>query len=375
MKGAHAMTYDRPPYKEPGVPTQKILKYSRLELEFPKFDTPVTPKENYMLAAARKTPYWMPNSLTDDQSFMAQDLVTGDVRGMQCSFDVSRITKENYTFTDWFNTNWTFVASAGGPMLTPGFVLCDDIANWERDVVFPDLKEWDFKTAADKFMKTYDPSMLMHVNIGQGLTERLISLVGGYTEGLTALVVEPDAVRDFLNRFAEFTIGYIDLIASLYPLDMITYHDDWGTEKDTFFSEKMMEEIVFEPTKRILDHIKSKNILFEFHCCGNVRRFIPYMIDLKMDFLQLQRRANDLPALKKQYGDRIGFNVFVEGNVPGAPYTKDGTARMLRDTVDLYGKGGGASVNLFEFNPERAWNSVTELYAYSRKYYDRERGV
>ena len=78
------MKYDRPAYKAPGFPTEKKRMFGNLELELPKFDTPVTPRENFKLAAARKTPYWMPISLTDDQMLMAQSLVTGNVRGMQC---------------------------------------------------------------------------------------------------------------------------------------------------------------------------------------------------------------------------------------------------------------------------------------------------
>ncbi len=369
------MKYERPSYGAPGVETmrRKSLRPGP-ELTFPKFDYPVTPKENFLLAATHKTPYWIPISLTDDQMLMAQDLVTGNVRGMQSSADISRIVTESYAFNDWFNTNWTWVVSAGGPMLTPGTCLCKDITKWERDVIFPDLCEWDFTTAAETFMKNmYDPTKLMHINIGQGATERLISIVGGYTEGMLALAVEPEAVRDFLNRFADFTIQYFDLVCSLYPVDMVTYHDDWGTERDTFFSEKMMEEIIFEPTKRILDHIKSKNVLFEFHCCGNVKRFIPYMIELNMDFLQLQRRANDLPALKKKYGDKIGFNVFIEDFMFGHPYAKEDLDEKLRKTVDLYGRGGGAYINIFEFDPEKAWNMVAEIYAYSREFYDNER--
>ncbi len=369
------MKYDRPVYKAPGVPTE--LKNSLRpgpKLELPKFDYPVTPKENFLLAAARKTPYWMPISLTDDQMLMAQDLVTGNVRGMQSSADVSKIVTEDYTFNDWFNTNWTWVVSAGGPMLTPGTCLCSDITKWERDVIFPDLKEWDFTTVADMFMKTvYDPTRLMHINIGQGLTERLVSVLGGYTEGLTALAVEPEAVRDFLNRFADFTIEYFDLICSLYPVDMVTYHDDWGTEKDTFFGEKMMEEIVLEPTRRIVNHIKSKNVLFEFHCCGNIKRFIKYMIELNMDFLQLQRRANDIPEIKRKYGDRIGFNVFIEDFAFGESYSRQELDDKLSKTVDLYGHGGGAYVNIFEFDQVKAWNMVSELFAYSREFYDCER--
>jgi hypothetical protein len=35
-------------------------------------------------------------------------------------------------------------------------------------------------------------------------------------------------------------------------------HDDWGHERDTFFSEKMMEELVYEPTKRIVQHVNPR---------------------------------------------------------------------------------------------------------------------
>ena len=199
------MKYEKPPYKDPGIQTFKKRFFGSLEVELPKFDYPVSPKENFRLAAARKTPYWMPSSLADDQMLMAQDLVTGNVRGMQCSADISRQTKENYVFYDWFNTSWTWVAQVGGPMLTPGFVLCDDVTRWERDIVFPDLGEWDFTTAANEFMKTrYDPSRFLHINIGQGATERLVSVLGGYTGAMLALASEPEAVRDFLERFADF---------------------------------------------------------------------------------------------------------------------------------------------------------------------------
>lgn len=367
------MKYDRPIYGDPNAQKYKKRLRGSLELDLPAFSYPVSPKENFKLAAQRKTPFWMPSSLTDNQTLMAQDLVTGNVRGMQSSADISRPVKENYTFFDWFNTNWTWVASVGGPMLTPGFVLCDDITQWERDIIFPDLREWDFTMAANEFMKTrYDPSRILHINIGQGATERLVSVLGGYTDAMLALASEPKAVRDFLERFADFTISYVDLISSLYPVDLITYHDDWGTERDTFFGEKMMEEIVYAPTMRIVNHIRSKGILFEFHCCGNITRFIPYMIDLGMDFLQLQRRAVDIPAMKLKYGDKIGFNVFVEAAVTGQTYTMEEMTDKLRNTVDLYGKNGGAYVNVFELNPEKAWNIVNELYCYSREYYDRE---
>jgi hypothetical protein len=155
---------------------------------------------------------------------------------------------------------------------------------------------------------------------------------------------------------------------------MVTLHDDWGTERDTFFSEKMLMELVYEPTKKLIDHVKSKGVAFELHTCGNVTRFIPYTIDLGVDILQLQRRAVDLPALKEKYGDKIGFCAPLEGMTPGVDYSSDEVVSMVRKTVDLYAPGGGCYTSAFFREPEKTWLGISELYAYSREFYDKEQG-
>jgi uroporphyrinogen-III decarboxylase len=154
----------------------------------------------------------------------------------------------------------------------------------------------------------------------------------------------------------------------------MTIHDDWGTEKDTFFSPKMMEELVFPPTKRVIDRIREKGAHYMQHSCGNVTRFIPYMIDMGAELLQIQRRAVDIPAMKVRYGDKIGFNTGLEGVVPGVVLPREELLRKVREAVDMYGRGGGFTANLFERDPEALWDATCELYAYSREFYDREQG-
>jgi uroporphyrinogen-III decarboxylase len=189
-----------------------------------------------------------------------------------------------------------------------------------------------------------------------------------------ALSLEPEAVRDFFERLADHMIELVDLLCSLYPVHLMTIHDDWGTEKDTFFGPKMMEELVFYPTKRIIDHIRSKGVHFMLHSCGNITRFVPYMIDMGAELLQIQRRAVDIPAMKLKYGDKIGFNTVIEGIGPGISLPRDELLVKVRETVDLYAKGGGYTMNFYERNPELLWDATSELYAYSREYYEKEQG-
>ncbi len=46
----------------------------------------------------------------------------------------------------------------------------------------------------------------------------------------------------------------------------------------------------------------------------------------------------------------------------------------IRETVDIYGKGGGVYVNLFDLDPRNLWDDLYELFCYSREYYDLEQG-
>ncbi len=341
----------------------------------PVFDTPISRRENFFRAAHRDHPRWVPIPASDIQDLHINQLATPQGE-TQLGPDFIRYAKEDYRFFDIFGNSWTWVASAGGAMLTPGTKLVDDICDWEKQIRFPDFNSWDFRETAEKYMKEeYDPEKVMHINIHQGLTEMLVAFLGGYGEGMLAMAVEPEAVKAFFDRYAQYMIDFFDLLDSLYPIDFITYHDDWGTERDTFFSAAMMEDLVFEPTKRIIDHIKGRGKVFELHSCGRIERFLPYMCDLGVDFLQIQRRANDMPALKEKYGDRIGFMAGIEGIAFGKPCSDAQLAELIKNTVEIYAPGGGFYPVLFGTTEEILWKQSAEMYCCSREFYDRENGL
>lgn len=369
------MKYPRPQYLDPSLKVQTVkTAWGTDTVQAPVFDTEITPRENFRRCLARKNPLWFPNALTEKITINSNEAIAHSVRGMQLHSDFNRVATENYEFKDWFNTDWTWECTAGGAMLTPGTQLVDDITNWEKIVKFPDLSEWGFKEKADEFMKTRnDPSKAVSYDMGRGVTERLVSILGGYTDSMEALLIEPEAVKDFFNAYADFMIRFFDVMNSLYPLDIITIHDDWGTERDTFFSEKVMEDLVFEPTKRIIDHIKSNDVFVEWHTCGNITRFFPYMVDLGCDIAQIQRRAVDMPAMKEKYGDKIGFCSMLEGVNPAAPPAHDEYIAAVRKTIDIYAPGGGSYLMMFANDPQLVWDACAENYCHSRELFDKER--
>jgi hypothetical protein len=97
---------------------------------------------------------------------------------------------------------------------------------------------------------------------------------------------------------------------------------------------------------------------------------------MNIDLLQIQRRANDMPRMKDDVGDKIGFCCFTEGIEMGQPASKDDIFAAIRKTVDLYGKKGGSyTFSAGGGSEEDGWDAVFELYCYSREFYDKERGA
>ena len=373
------MKYPRLQYGDPNVPTIKSRSFfGGGELVLPKFDYPISQKENFRRSAQHQNPLWVPNSFLDMQSINPNDMIlpTKATEGQCVCMDFSHPHTADYTFTDWFLTDWTYVHSAGGPMLTPGFVLCDDITEWRKCVKFPNFDDWEWDSFHEDYMKNkYDPEKVLSIDIGLGCSERLVSILGGYTETMLAFATEPDACKDFFEAFIDHEIEQFDRMMSYYPIDLLTYHDDWSNEKDTFFSPAMLEYMLFGATKRFVDHVKSKGVVFQFHICGNMTRFAPYFVDLGVELLQIQRRAVDFIKLKQDYGTKLGFGSGIEGHSFGDPEpAKEDLVQKVRDTVDLFASTGGFYSFVGFGNPELTWIATDEFYAYSREFYDKENG-
>jgi len=362
------MKYATPSYKQEGIETElRRPLFGTGAIEVPKLDYPINPVENFKLSYSRQKPLWVPNVLTEMDNIML---------GLRTILpDTGR--EKRYDIVDEYGVKWIWVPEAGGPMLKPNTIFLDDITKWREKVVFPDYRASDWGECAKEFMANdFSPNRVVHLNIGQGATERLVSLLGGYTEFLVALMVEPEACKDFFDTFADYTIGLIDYAFEIFPvLNMVTYHDDWGTEKDTFFSEKIMEELLFDATKRVVQRVRDYGACFQLHSCGRIERFVPYMIELGVDLIQIQSRANDLAMIKEKYGDKIGFNCQIESS--GAESSEPTTEEFLRDirfTVDKYASLGGIYFGTNARTPEMTWAATYELFNYSREFYEKEQG-
>jgi hypothetical protein len=213
------------------------------------------------------------------------------------------------TGKDWFGCDWIYdpVNDCCVQDVSKPSVL-EDIEDWKKVLVFPDLKaeDWEKNAKADG-VDQFDPNKANYYIIDQGLFERLHSLMG-FENAMCAMLTNPEDVGELFDRITDMKLEMLEILAKYYHLDVVNYMDDWGTQLDLFFSPDTWRELIKPRTKKIVDKCHELGMKFELHCCGKIERLIPEIAEIGVDSLQCMG-INDIPAMKKITGDKMGYTV------------------------------------------------------------------
>lgn len=133
-----------------------------------------------------------------------------------------------------------------------------------------------------------------------------------YSEELLILMLEdPDWFRDMVSTHAQLVLRLAKLVIEEagYPFDVAFLFNDMGYRNGPLFSPRLYRECIFEWDKMLCDYFHSQNMPVIYHTDGDVRLFLPYLIEAGIDCLQpVEAKANmDVRELKPQYGDRLAF--------------------------------------------------------------------
>lgn len=116
-----------------------------------------------------------------------------------------------------------------------------------------------------------------------------------------------EACGEFFDRVADHKIELIDRLAEVYPIDLIDFHDDYGTQISTFMSVETWNELLAGPIGRIFRHCKEKGILIQLHSCGKVETLLPSFIAAGVEHWSSCQGMNDIKKLVHEYGDKMTF--------------------------------------------------------------------
>ena len=144
----------------------------------------------------------------------------------------------------------------------------------------------------------------------------------GTERELTALAENPEWCVDMWRTEQDLSFALLDrLWDDGYHFDELLWYDDMGYKQNQFFSLKMYRELLKPIHQRAIDWAHAKGIKAYMHSCGDIRPFIPDLVEMGLDGLNpLEVKAGVDPlALKREYGDKLllhgGFNALLWNNV------------------------------------------------------------
>ena len=127
---------------------------------------------------------------------------------------------------------------------------------------------------------------------------------------LLALAEDPDWMVDMWHTELETELALLDMVWEAgYTFDSILWYDDMGYKYNQFFSMRMYRNLLKPFHQRAIDWAHAKGIKAHLHSCGDVRPFVPELVEMGLDALNpLEVKAGMDPVLlKQQFGERAGL--------------------------------------------------------------------
>ena len=262
-------------------------------------------------ALAKKEPWWQMQQAVDTTVFTPHIVPDDIARGFVFEAEFMEYANKKGG-PDMFGIDWEWIEQVGGSMVRPGVPFLEDIEDWYDKVVWPDIDSWDWEGCAKANNGTY----LKSENFNQmwfhtGYFERLISLME-FENALMAIFDEDskEHVHAFFDKLTDLYIDIFKHVVKYFPdVNAVFFHDDWGSQKETFFSPALVEEMLVPYMKRLTDFLHANNIFCEFHSCGNNYKQVPNMIKAGWDMWAPQL-MNDCYKIYDDFGDKIIIATF-----------------------------------------------------------------
>jgi uroporphyrinogen decarboxylase len=158
---------------------------------------------------------------------------------------------------------------------------------------------------------------------------------------LMALLENPEWCQDMFNHCLEIDLILFEEIWNAgYEFDSIFWCDDMGYKLNQFFSVDMYRQFLKPYHKKAADWAHSKGIKVHLHSCGDIRPFVPDLINLGIDCLNpLEVKAGVDPIeLKKRYGDKLALH----GGINALSWhDKEKITNEIQQVVPIMKENGG----------------------------------
>ena len=192
---------------------------------------------------------------------------------------------------------------------------------------------------------------------------------------LMDLLLEPEFAQLLINRVTDVLVRlteiYLDVVGK--DADIIEIPgDDYGASDNLLFSPTIFDKMLKPALDRIIRPIKQyrSDIFVAFHSDGAISQLLGRFIDLGIDLFHPVEPvpANDIPAIKKQFGDRLAFMGAIDTR-EAMPGSMADLEAEVKNRIRTLAQGGGyvlAPANHVQTDVPP--QNVVALYDFARKY-------
>jgi uroporphyrinogen decarboxylase len=132
----------------------------------------------------------------------------------------------------------------------------------------------------------------------------------GFANTMMDFHLEPEQTVRLLDLIVDFKIAQCEELHRRFGdrVHGLFVADDWGTQERTLVSKKTFEEFFAPRYVKIFDVIHACGWHVIFHTCGRINDFVPTLIDLGVDVLNMQQSRNyGLVEFGEQFRGRVCF--------------------------------------------------------------------
>jgi uroporphyrinogen decarboxylase len=197
----------------------------------------------------------------------------------------------------------TYIAGPGEPLESYPVAPAATSAAELRRLAFPDSRD---PALFAGLTDTVDRNQILL--IGQhpaGIMDRFLLLLG-MPRGLTALITEPEASGEALERIADYHValarGYVAAGVGAAWLA-----DDYAGQDGPYIRPELWQRMILPRLARVTAVYVDAGLPVFFHTCGRADALVSDLLDAGVNVLNLQSEACDLAALKARFGRRIAF--------------------------------------------------------------------
>jgi uroporphyrinogen decarboxylase len=174
--------------------------------------------------------------------------------------------------------------------------------------------------------------------------------IAWYMRGMEQFMIDmiegPDLVAEIMRRVTDFYIGMAERVmaAAGDRIDLIWTSDDIAHQFGRLMSERTWRASIAPHHARLNQRIHALGARVMYHSCGAVRPFIPGLIEIGvdvLDVLQFSAHGMDPSEIKREFGERLSFHggMDVQSTLPHG--TPEEVRRVTRERIEVLGRGGG----------------------------------